>query len=473
MALWEGAFTDMDPITLSTIIQIQLQDSQELATKTKGKQREDTVNDGELAFQMYVEELTNIGSMLSDRKMAQSLTTAVLLDGHLIQREHELEDQVLRDRQFARSIQGDETLVNPISKPRYQEEHHEWVNDEYLPKLAPIYMREPVTPSGTTPPPLTFDSDSDGTIVESSQWAATREKKRQPKKGHCIACGEDMDFFDVARVPCDHEYCRPCIGQLFELSITDESLFPPRCDGKEIPLAQVRLWLPSDLAMRFESKYAELSTKNRTYCHDPRCNQWIDQAYVDHDTDVGTCTACKKTTCIICKGFSHTGDCPDDSALQQLVDTANMHQWQRCYQFADVVLISATSAVRGGRPVAATSGKSGACTIERLRSSIVTTQIRDDVYFSPNVFLTTSLTSVAFRRLQARVLLQGQPHFEGVHMKRLVERLQSGNRISQIIQNGRRTGQITTYLCPLPARLRFRRHCRPFKLLIQKLRDSQ
>ncbi|KAK4551648.1 hypothetical protein LTR86_011022 [Recurvomyces mirabilis] len=186
MALWEGSFRDMDPITLSTIIQIQLQDSQELATKTKGKQREGTVTDGELAFQVYVEELTNIDSVLSVRKMAQSLTTAVLLDGHFIQREHELEDQVFRDRQFACSIQGDETLVNPISKPRYQGEHHVWVNDEYLAKLAAIYMREPSTPSGTTPPPLTFDSDSDGTMVESSQRAATREKKRQPKKGHLL-----------------------------------------------------------------------------------------------------------------------------------------------------------------------------------------------------------------------------------------------------------------------------------------------
>ncbi|KAK4551389.1 hypothetical protein LTR86_011196 [Recurvomyces mirabilis] len=425
MALWEGAFRDMHPITLSTIIQIQLQDSQELATKTKGKQREGTVNDGELAFQMYVEELTNIDSVLSDRKMAQSLTTAVLLDGHFIQREHELEDQVFRDRQFARSIRGDETLINPISKPRYQVEHHEWVNDEYLAKLAAKYVREPGTPSDTTPPPLTFDSDSDGTVAESSQRAATRDKKTQAKKGHCIACGEDMDCFDVARVPCDHEYCRPCIGQLFELSITDESLFPPRCDGKEIPLAQVRLWLPSKLAKSFESKYAELSTKNRTYCHDPRCNRWIDQAH--DDTDVATCATCKKTTCIICKGVSHTGDCPSDSALQQLVDTANMQQWQRCYQFADVVHTSATSAARGGRPVTAISGKSGACTIERLRSLIVTTQIQDDVYFSQNVFHTTSPTFVASRQLQARLLLQGQPHFEDVHTRRLVGRLQSGN----------------------------------------------
>ena len=46
MALWEGTFRDMDPLTFSAIVQLQLEDSKNLASNTKGKTREGTVSDG-------------------------------------------------------------------------------------------------------------------------------------------------------------------------------------------------------------------------------------------------------------------------------------------------------------------------------------------------------------------------------------------------------------------------------------------
>ena len=169
---------------------------------------------------------------------------------------------------------------------------------------------------------------------ESSASGKRRIGRTEKRLGHCIACRENKDFSDVARMPCEHEYCRECLISLFQASMEDESLFPPRCDGQPIPLDQFRSFLPVDLVKKFEEKSVELSTKNRVYCHDPRCSTFMPWPASADRTDGGwlTCPRCEKTTCTTCKATAHTGDCPDDKAVQQILDTAGNEQWQRCYE---------------------------------------------------------------------------------------------------------------------------------------------
>lgn len=209
-----------------------------------------------------------------------------------------------------------------------------WVSDELLEKAAALY-NEDIILAG---PNSILEDDSDGNDTtlqpESSAWGASRAAKAKQKLGHRVACGDTKDFFDVARVPCDHEYCRECLTSLFQASMKDESLFPPRCDGQAIPLNQVRFFLPVELAKEFEERSVELSAKNRVYCHDPRCSTFIPLPTPVERMEGNwlSCPAFEKTTCTICKAAAHTGDCPDDTALQQLLDTAGNEQWQRCYQ---------------------------------------------------------------------------------------------------------------------------------------------
>ncbi|KAK1816479.1 hypothetical protein LTR12_009070 [Friedmanniomyces endolithicus] len=336
MAFWEGSFQTMDPLTLSAIIQLQLEDSEHLTAngegEGKGKQREGTLSDAQLALQMYTEDLVSTNAVLSDRRMAQSIAMAVIRDARAIQRSHLQEDQIARDHEIAQSLQSNAPAplnIDPTTKEALSGESDPWADPEMLEKVTAIYMCDP-TSSSPSPPALVYDTDSDGTIAESSAWAARRKGDNKPKVGHCVSCGDDLEFFDVARVPCDHEYCRPCLAKLFELSMTDETLFPPRCCKTEIPLTRVRFFLPTDLAKLFEAKYAELSTENRVYCHDVRCNSFIPTTAVDASNDIVRCPDCDRTTCAICKGPSHTGDCPNDTALQQLIDVAHAEQWQRC-----------------------------------------------------------------------------------------------------------------------------------------------
>lgn len=324
----------MDLPSLELIIQLQLEDSQKMAGQSKGKQREGTFTDAELALRLYIEDIEITNTTLKDRKMAQSLARSVMCDSELIEQVLKEEQQAATDREFAASIQNENggTASFSRSDPPATIVKDPWQDNEILEKAAAIYMHTADTNDIRTPT-LTADDDSDAeTIAESSAWAASRSRKDKLKTGHCVACGDDKDFFDVARVPCKnkHEYCRECLAELFRLSLTDESLFPPRCDGAEIPLNHVRIFLPPDLAKDFEVKYPELSTANRVYCHDPNCGAWIPKSLINDDTNISTCPNCDKTTCSMCKAPSHSGDCPEDEALQQLISIANAEEWQRC-----------------------------------------------------------------------------------------------------------------------------------------------
>lgn len=48
------------------------------------------------------------------------------------------------------------------------------------------------------------------------------------------------------------------------------------------------------------------------------------------EDEVAACFECKCTTCTICKSRSHTGDCPNDTATQQLLAIAHTNGWKRC-----------------------------------------------------------------------------------------------------------------------------------------------
>lgn len=338
LLLWQEPSWGFDALILTAVMEMELDDGTELANLAKGKQREGTVTDAELAFEMYSEDLRACQRVLEDRRMAQSMALAVHCDGQLISKAHQQEDQVARDHRLAMSLESNPTTTDLSCNAQASVSANDqgvlnpWVDDEMLEKAAALYNDNSRLSKSATP---SVTDDSHGPLhAESSAWAALRGEKTEQKLGHCIACGDTKDFFDVARVPCNHEYCRECLESLFKASMKDESLFPPRCDGKPIQLSLVRFFLPAELAKEFEAKRLELSAKNRVYCHDPHCSTFIPWPNAVETTkeDWLTCPQCDRTTCTICKAAAHNGDCPDDTALQQLVETAGNELWQRCFQ---------------------------------------------------------------------------------------------------------------------------------------------
>ncbi|KAK4996026.1 hypothetical protein LTR66_004278 [Elasticomyces elasticus] len=322
---WLASFDTIDEESAALIMQIQLEDSKQLGSRFKGKQKEGEVSDIELALQLYREELDLFEPFRADRQMARSMATAIMTDGPMLSEAASQEQQVGQDRILARRFQTDGCI--PALSSSVGSLDDDSLDDETLAKLAAKYVSDASTPDAVSHRHPKVGADH--TIPESSRWAATRTTEAPTGFRRCVACTEDKKFYDLARAPCQHEYCRNCLASLFESAMTDESLYPPRCCRQVIPVNRVRVFLSSELTRRFEKKSIELDSKDRTYCFAPSCSTFISNDNIKGD--IATCLECSRTTCVTCKAAAHTGDCPNDAALQQLLATAENQEWQRCY----------------------------------------------------------------------------------------------------------------------------------------------
>ncbi|KAF2967688.1 hypothetical protein GQX73_g5854 [Xylaria multiplex] len=284
---------------LDLIIQLLQQDGEEVLSAAigKGKQPEGIVTDAQAAFNLFIEELHE-------------------LDGdELLQSQNE-EQIAENDHNLSISLSKGESNLLIVQNTLQASAH----DDELMEKMACIY----ITGIDDT------ESDDDTTVVnqpESSTWAASRQARRTRQRRPCEACGEQMHFAELSRAPCQHEYCRQCLSRLFRDAIIDESLFPPRCCKQSIPLDKSQLFLDANVISQFRQKSLELSTPNRTYCHNTSCAAFIPPANCSHTT--ATCGECRRQTCTTCKGVWHNGDCPHDEQLQQVIQLAREQGWQR------------------------------------------------------------------------------------------------------------------------------------------------
>jgi hypothetical protein len=150
------------------------------------------------------------------------------------------------------------------------------------------------------------------------------------KQHTCTVCDDTKNYFQIFTAPCGHDYCGDCVRQLFQMSLTDESLFPPRCCRQTIPVdsATIALFLSKDLRDSMDLRRVELETTNRTYCWDASCSTFILPTTI---TDgIGECPKCHSLTCAGCKKERHTGRCENDREAQLTDDLAREEGWQRC-----------------------------------------------------------------------------------------------------------------------------------------------
>ncbi|THY47994.1 hypothetical protein D6C98_06902 [Aureobasidium pullulans] len=154
----------------------------------------------------------------------------------------------------------------------------------------------------------------------------------------CDICDEDKIWFTVFAAPCGHRFCSDCLTTLFGLCTTDEEVYPPRCCTQTIPLDRVNGGLSRELVETFRAKSIEWETKDRTYCYNTKCAKFIPPEGIVGNT--ATCQQCYRRTCPSCKTAAHTGDCPRDAAMEQLLEIAEREQWQRCYSCTRLVVLA-------------------------------------------------------------------------------------------------------------------------------------
>ncbi|KAK1997828.1 IBR finger domain-containing protein [Colletotrichum falcatum] len=164
------------------------------------------------------------------------------------------------------------------------------------------------------------------------------EQPDQPARtAECVICRDAHDMHELYENPgCRDMYCADCIGDLFESSINDEALFPPRCCGHAIPIDAISELFTDEFVNTFHAKSVEYSTIDRTYCHVPTCSAFIPPASIVGD--VGTCPDCPARVCALCKGPEHQNHaCTQDAAIQEVLQLANENNWKRCPSCQTVV----------------------------------------------------------------------------------------------------------------------------------------
>lgn len=266
----------VDSETAALILQLQRDDIE--AALCQGDAHEN------VALQLQMQQLNLVETAHNDYTIAQSISRAVFDDRDLLTEELSAEQQAMRDRQLA----------------------------QRLPQGADIPLDDST---------LTDNSEDD---VNDRELSIT-----------CVACTNTFPWFDILETPCSHHYCVECLSELFDLSMKDETLYPPRCCRQTIPLDDAKLVLHPKLVRDFQQKSIELDAKDRTYCYDPRCSTFIPAEHITED--VADCPDCGKRTCVICKAAAHRGDCPRDEDLQQLLQAAEHAGWQRCSSCRRVV----------------------------------------------------------------------------------------------------------------------------------------
>lgn len=147
----------------------------------------------------------------------------------------------------------------------------------------------------------------------------------------CEICCEERPTTEILFLNCNKlcSYCSGCLNEMITMC-RDEVNFPPACGCGSIRAADI----PSTFAgisperlSWFRNREMELSVqaRDRTYCCNRECEQWVPPFDIDIGKNVARCKKCRTETCTECKQHAHLGtSCPVDH------DTAELLQSETC-----------------------------------------------------------------------------------------------------------------------------------------------
>ena len=288
-------------------LELQILDIEDFLSTRKGKGKEDEIVDNEEAFKVQALELRARLTALQDQAMCKSISKAVQDDAVELVILRQEENQALRDRAQAFNVEGGTAFPNPNHLE--QDPTLDTLSEDFIESLMQWNVFEPSE---------VVKKDTDATEAE-----------------QCAACMTTYEADEMIIAPCKHQYCNACLCQLFEESLRDESLFPPRCCRQKIPLSQVRFIIGAKATNKVELKAIEMATTDRTYCSDPNCAAFILPSQVRGNE--AFCLKCPTVTCSLCKRPLHGEENCAASLEHEVLAAAAQAGWQRCYQCRSLV----------------------------------------------------------------------------------------------------------------------------------------
>ncbi|KIY48807.1 hypothetical protein FISHEDRAFT_42605 [Fistulina hepatica ATCC 64428] len=302
---------------LELIVQLALDDIAEVEAKAakKGKAREDqTPTDEQLALacaaRLYNEDL----QFIADLRLAQSIDSALEADQPMLTALSILDQAEHDDHICAEALSRGQHL--PVKTNAQTQVEMGFDLDRY------VWVRTAVS--------LVARSSHDKSV----QPLPIIQKPRVtvPAGSECVSCQDALsNNSQFIRGICGHFWCRDCLGGLVTACLTDETLFPLRCDNQAFSVLEVVSLLDRTLRSRYETKSLEFATPptNRLYCSRPSCAAFLGSNR--GKTDNVPCSTCGQFVCPTCKRNAHPGGpCLDDQNEALVRALAAQEKWQTC-----------------------------------------------------------------------------------------------------------------------------------------------
>ena len=190
----------MDLQTRSLAITILRQDAKE--TNSDSKEKQDLFDyDSKVALDTYLADLESQTTVVSDRAMAKSIVQAVHHDEGIIA-------AAMHHRSKPTATEGQPcTSTRMATFPEIRSTRSLMTIQTLTTSAAPNSRKSTTCAFETT-------NEDDDHIYP----------RRPAKIRPCLICGEKLQFNDLARLPCSHEYCRGCLKDLFTMCLADETL---------------------------------------------------------------------------------------------------------------------------------------------------------------------------------------------------------------------------------------------------------
>lgn len=297
----------MDDQSLTTILDLLRADAQEFSQTNPNAQ-----NDLDPVVRAWQEEGDRYASQSVDYRVAMSLARVIQQDRQTLGAFSDEESRAATDRLLAIRLAQEEVHQQPEQAQGGQPDQPRGKSFSFFIQVLVVSCAD-----------------------LHDRWIVRPQPPTQQPQATCVACTETLLQTDVTTAPCSHIYCRDCTIKLFEDSLRDETLFPPRCCRTAIPLPLVQHFLSPDIRREFENKTVEYNDGNRTYCSSPICSRYL-HPFPNPRVNGRYCARCNLWTCIRCKKSHYPGNaCPDEN--EGMLQLAKKSGWRRCSRCKNMV----------------------------------------------------------------------------------------------------------------------------------------
>ncbi|KAF4982580.1 hypothetical protein FZEAL_1812 [Fusarium zealandicum] len=130
-----------------------------------------------------------------------------------------------------------------------------WDGEEDLIDLESHGSESPIV----SDPPNISDSPSASDIIEQQEEVPIPDTTNEANNTDKPKCSSYERIYGLTTCPCSHRYCSSCLTRRIEQSLSDDSLFPPKCCGGLVPIDVNSHTFTLELLQKFIDKKLEIS----------------------------------------------------------------------------------------------------------------------------------------------------------------------------------------------------------------------